>query len=492
MFNKKMQYVIKTCASDNTQELQNLLNEMSMNNWELYSMQEVEGEDGQILCNCIFMRESDTSSNDINADTINISTFKSQMEKMLSTEQSPYEVCLDIQSKIKDQKAKIAKAKKELDVEAPASISRKKLNDKISAGLRELEDLKVQLAKATSPDAMYSKLKEEKLSINLSEEILGYIDPDSEIDEEELVAETVKTRLKLTENLGYVIPKIVFQDDENLNPYEFSIKIRGIDVFTAPVYPNYLMFYADELHLDKKIKGSISGIDKITGKKVLWIEKDLTKDFWQSGISGSEYIAKALEFCAIKYVDDLLDYAELDKYIDVVSKTNEFLVTNVVPDFISLSDLRFVLTSLIREEISIKDIINIFEKINDFAEDCTKADLIKKIRLTLSRQISRKYVNDDGVIQAFEISEKTLDKLTPSFEEDDDAIIRIDAGFAEKLAEKVTKQAKQLEIDSPKLFVPLELRHLIFTLLSNYLNNIVVLSHEEIGCNAKVEIIAEI
>lgn len=492
MFNKKMQYVIKTCASDNTQELQNLLNEMSMNNWELYSMQEVEGEDGQILCNCIFMRESDTSSNDINADTINISTFKSQMEKMLSTEQSPYEVCLDIQSKIKDQKAKIAKVKKELDVEAPASISRKKLNDKISAGLRELEDLKVQLAKATSPDAMYSKLKEEKLSINLSEEILGYIDPDSEIDEEELVAETVKTRLKLTENLGYVIPKIVFQDEENLNPYEFSIKIRGIDVFTAPVYPNYLMFYADELHLDKKIKGSISGIDKITGKKVLWIEKDLTKDFWQSGISGSEYIAKALEFCAIKYVDDLLDYAELDKYIDVVSKTNEFLVTNVVPDFISLSDLRFVLTSLIREEISIKDIINIFEKINDFAEDCTKADLIKKIRLTLSRQISRKYVNDDGVIQAFEISEKTLDKLTPSFEEDDDAIIRIDAGFAEKLAEKVTKQAKQLEIDSPKLFVPLELRHLIFTLLSNYLNNIVVLSHEEIGCNAKVEIIAEI
>lgn len=492
MFNKKMQYVIKTCASDNTQELQNLLNEMSMNNWELYSMQEVEGEDGQILCNCIFMRESDTSSNDINADTINISTFKSQMEKMLSTEQSPYEVCLDIQSKIKDQKAKIAKVKKELDVEAPASISRKKLNDKISAGLRELEDLKVQLAKATSPDAMYSKLKEEKLSINLSEEILGYIDPDSEIDEEELVAETVKTRLKLTENLGYVIPKIVFQDDENLNPYEFSIKIRGIDVFTAPVYPNYLMFYADELHLDKKIRGSISGIDKITGKKVLWIEKDLTKDFWQSGISGSEYIAKALEFCAIKYVDDLLDYAELDKYIDVVGKTNEFLVTNVVPDFISLSDLRFVLTSLIREEISIKDIINIFEKINDFAEDCTKADLIKKIRLTLSRQISRKYVNDDGVIQAFEISEKTLDKLTPSFEEDDDAIIRIDAGFAEKLAEKVTKQAKQLEIDSPKLFVPLELRHLIFTLLSNYLNNIVVLSHEEIGCNAKVEIIAEI
>lgn len=492
MFNKKMQYVIKTCASDNTQELQNLLNEMSMNNWELYSMQEVEGEDGQILCNCIFMRETENSNNDINADSINISSFKSQMEKMLSTEQSPYEICLDIQSKIKDQKAKIARVKKELDGEAPASINRKKLNDKISAGLKELEDLKLELAKATSPDTMYAKLKEEKLSINLSEEILGYIDPDSEIDEEELVAETVKTRLKLTEELGYVIPKIIFQDSENLNPYEFSIKVRGIDVFKSTVYPNYLMFFADELHLEKKIKDSISAIDKITGKKIIWIEKEKTKDFWQKGMSGSEFIGRALEYCAIKYVEDLLDYAELDKYIDIVIKTNEFLVTNIIPDFISLSDLRFILTSLIREKISIKDIVNIFEKINDFAEDSTKADLIKKIRLTLSRQICEKYKNGEGVISAFEISEKTLDKLTPNFDEGEDAIIRIDAGFAEKLADKILKQAKQLEVEEPKLFVPLELRHLIFTLLSNYINNIVVLSREEIGCNASIDIIAEI
>ena len=132
-------------------------------------------------------------------------------------------------------------------------------------------------------------------------------------------------------------------------------------------------------------------------------EKSKTKDFWQNGISGSEYIAKALEYCAIKYVEDLLDYAELDKYIDVVSKTNEFLVTNVIPDFISLSDLRFIFTSLIREEISIKDITYIFEKINDFAEDSTKSDLIKKIRLTLSRQICDKYKNEDGIISAFEI-----------------------------------------------------------------------------------------
>lgn len=490
MYNKKMQYVIKTCSSENTQELQNLLNEMSMNGWELYSMQETENDEGQLLCHCIFMKEAEGSGRDTNADVINISSFKSQMEKMLSSEQSPYEICLEIQGKIRDQKAKIAKIKKELEGEAPASVTRKKLNDKISAGLKELEELKSKLANATSPDAMFPKLREEKLSIRLSEEILTT--HEQEILEEELVAETVKSRLKLTEELGYVIPKIVFQDDENLNPYEFSIRIRGLDVFKASVYPKFLMFFEDELNMNKKIKNSMYDIDEITGRKIVWIEKDKAKDFWQKGLSCAEFIARALEFCAVKYVDELLDYEELDKYIDIVSRTNEYLVENIIPDFLSLSDLRFILTSLIREKISIKDITYIFEKINDFVQDCTKSDLIKKIRLSISRQIVKNNVNEDGVISAFEISEKTLDKFMPNFDEDDDAIIRIDAGFAETLADKLSKKIKQNQVQNPKLFVPLEFRHLIFTLLSNYMNDITVLSREEIGCNAHIEIISEI
>lgn len=492
MYNKKMQYVIKTCSSENTQELQNLLNEMSMNGWELYSMQETENEEGQIMCHCIFMKQADSSIDNSNADIINISSFKSQMEKMLSSEQSPYEICLEIQNKIRDIKNKISKIKTELEGEAPASVNRKKLNDKISSRLKELEDLKAKLAQATSPDAMFSKLKEDKLSIRLSEEILGYIAPDHEILEEELVAETVKSRLKLTEELGYVIPKIIFQDDENLNPYEFTIRVRGLDVFKANVYPNFLMFFADEIHTDKKIKNSISETDKITGKKIIWIEKEKAKDFWQNGITGAEFIARALEFCAVKYVDELLDYEDLDKYIDIVNRTNEFLVENIIPDFITLSDLRFILTSLIRERVSIKNITYIFEKLNDFAEESTKSDLIKKVRLSLARHICKNNISEDGTISAFEMSEATLDKFLPSFEESEDAIIKIDAEFAEKFAAKLDKKVKKLGIENPKLIVPLELRHLIFSLLSNYTNNITVLAREEIGCEVPIEIIAEI
>lgn len=488
MFNKKMQYIIKTCSGDNMQELQNLLNEMSMNGWELYSMNEVETDEG-IKFNCIFMCETKNEEDTSSSDVINISTFKSQMEKMLSPKLSPYENCLDIQSKIKNQQNKITKIKKELEKEAPASVSRKRLNDKISANLKELDELKAKLAKATSPDVMYEKLYEEKLSIHLSDELVEYLENDDNETQETLLAETVKSRLKLTEELGYIIPKIVFQDDENLNPYEFAIRIRGLDIFRACVYPNYTMYFDKDLNLKTKIKNSIYDTDFITGEKVIWIEKTKTKDFWEKGLTGAEYIARALEYIAIKYVDELMEYSDVEKYIDIVSKRNEFLVENLIPDFISISDLKFILTSLVREKVSIKDITYIFEKMNDFAEDCTKSDLLKKVRLSISRRICAQYANEEGIIPLFEISENTIEAFMPNFEEDEDFIIKIDGEYAEKLAQKIIKKSKQLGIEEPKILVPMELRHLFFTLLSNYMNNIVVLTREEIGCNYGIEII---
>ena len=486
----RMEYVIKTCPAENAQELQNLLNEMSMKGWELYSMTEVGGDDENTMLNCIFMREA--KSEQSSGDIISISDFKSQMEKMLSPKMTEYEKCLDIQRKIKQKREEINQVKAQLDGEAP--VSRKKLNDKISSGLKALDDLKGELNKATSPDLMYSKLHEEKLAIYLSEELLSFVDSDrDDFGDELLVAQTVKSRLDLTENLGYIIPKVVFKDDENLNPCEFSIRIRGIEVFRAVVYPEHLMFYADELHTEHKIKNSVTSEDEITGKKVVWVEKDKAKDFWQCSLSSSQYIAKALEYVAIKHVEDLLDYEDIEKYLDVVEKENPYLIENIIPDLLNYADIKYIMVSLMKEYVSIKNITYIFEKINDFADDGSKVDIINKIRLALSRQICSKYTNEDDVtISAFELSEKTYSDLVMGCDDSDQSIIKIDADFAEKMANKIKRKVKKLNIDVPKIIVPIEYRQILFTLLSLYMKNIVVLAHEEIGASYKLEIIGEV
>ena len=209
-------------------------------------------------------------------------------------------------------------------------------------------------------------------------------------------------------------------------------------------------------------------------------------------MSGSEYITRLLEFYAIKYVEDIMDYAEIDKYIDVVENNNPFLVDNIIPDYVSESDLKFILTSLIKERVSVKDIIYIFEKLNDYAGDCPRADLLAKIRLSLAKQICKPLANENGLISAFELSDTTYDEFIPGIDNDENYVVKIDGDFAEKLAVKISKKAKKYEISSPVIVVPMEIRGLMYSLLSVYLNNITVITREEIGCNYSLDIIATI
>lgn len=488
----RMQYVIKSVPSDNVKALEDLLNEMSQAGWDLYSMHEVESDDDGYQYNCIFASENSEDLVEEDDDIVNIKTFKSQMEKMLSSTFSPYESCKELQEKIKEQRKKIAKIKTQLEAqsESPTPTKRKDLNEEISKGLKDLDELRQKLIKTISPEAMYAKVHQDKLSINLSEEVLDLVNPDSGGI---LVAETVNVRQKLTDELGYVIPKIIFEDNDELNPFEFSIRIRGLDVVKSFAYPNHLMFFEDDLKITKKQKDAIYTTDEVTGKKIVWIESNKTKAFWQNGLTAAEFIARLLEQVVIKNVDDLLDYSDVNHYMDIVGETNMFLIENIIPDFISVAELRYLLVNLLREEVSLKDIVYIFEKINDFSDEPSKEDLLEKLRLSLSKYISKKIANEDCVIQAFDLSEKTYKNLFSKIEADDD-IVRIEGRKIEKITNSILKKAKQnsVELNNLVILAPIEVRHITFMALSQMINNVKVLAREEITNDYTIEILDEI
>ncbi len=487
----KMQYVIKSVPSDNTKALEDLLNEMSQNGWDLYSMHEVETDDGYQY-NCIFATENQLLNNEEDDDIVNINTFKSQMEKMLSSSLSPYESCKEIQEKIKEQRKKIVKIKTQLEAqsEAPVSKNRQHLNDEISKGLKNLDELRQNLIKTISPESFYSQIRQEKLSIQLSEEALDLVNPDMG---GALISETVKIRQKIADKLGYVIPKIIFEDNVELNPYEFSICIRGIEVLNSFVYPNHLAFFEDDLKLTKKQKDAIYSTDEISGKKIIWIEENKTKGFWQNGIKPSEFVARVLEWTIIKNIDEIFDYSDVSQYIDIISEKNMFLIENIIPDFVSVAELRYILSSLIREEISIKDIVYIFEKINDYADESTREELLDKIRLSMSRFISKKVSDENGIIRALDLSDKTYKKLFQQVDSDDN-IIRIDGNKVEKIAKLIIKKVDEYSIDYNNIVIltPIDIRHMLYMILSQFVPNIRVIAKEEILNDYTIEILDEI
>lgn len=117
------------------------------------------------------------------------------------------------------------------------------------------------------------------------------------------------------------------------------------------------MYFKDELNAPKLPKNSIKDTDPITGKKIVWIESDKSKNFWAQGLDSNEYIARLLEYVAITHVEEILDYADINKYIEIVALQNLFLIENIIPDFVSIGELKYLIANLIKERVSVKDII---------------------------------------------------------------------------------------------------------------------------------------
>ena len=485
MFNKNLEYIIKEVPTEDRQALQDLLNEMSMQGWDLYTLHEVESED-DILYSCIFMKErSENEENEVFDKVVNIKNFKSQMEKMLSKQISPYESCKEITEKIREQKKRVADIKSE--IEKVDWSDRGTLNDQMSGALRRLEELKQDLVKEISPGVMYSRIGEEKFTVNLSEELIDFVSPDNKDD---LLSETVKSRQKLTDELGYVIPRMVFQDEEELEPYQFSIKVHGLEVFKSMAIPEHTAFFKEELNI-RKPANTIVDKDVISGKEVWWIDNNLSEDYWANGYSAVEYIARAVEFVSIKHVAELLDYNDINHYLMTVEQRNPFVVNNIIPDFITLSELKYILINLIRERISIKDIDYVFEKINDFSDELTKDSLLDKIRLSLSKHISQRFIGETPT-EIIELSSETLDKMFKLTDTEEETVIKVDGKFAEKLAKKALKVAKDNGLDEVIIIVPIEIRHMTFAIFSEFINNLTIVAHEELSCETNVHVIATI
>ena len=488
MFSKRTQYVIKSVPTDDKQALENLLNEMSDQGWELYTMHEIEGE-SSIDFNCIFARqkqEEETTSLD---EIVNVTSFKSRMEKMLAAPTTPYATCKEIQLKISSQKDRIKRIKAELENDSLSLEEKNKLNIQMSDELKQLDLLKQALVNEISPDNLYSTIKEEKFTVQLSEEILCL----AELEYNDgLLSETVKVRQKLTDELGYVIPHIHFHNDDELGQNEFSIKLHDVEVFRGLVFPGYVAYSKDELKGYKISEDDIVAIDNITDKKQVWIKEEKTKDFWIQGLSAIEYIGKAIEHISIKDVADIMDYNDINKYVEIVIENNTFLVDNIIPEFITVADLKYLLTCLIRERVSIKNIVYLFEKINDYANEPTKEDLLDKVRLAFSKLIIKDLAKN-GEVKVIEFSDETLEKVDGFFDsEDGENIIRIDACDVQEIANKINKIAKNKKLDIPILAVPMDIRHMCFVILSEFVPNLRVLACEELVSDYNIKFIGKV
>ena len=105
------------------------------------------------------------------------------------------------------------------------------------------------------------------------------------------------------------------------------------------------------------------------------------------------------------------------------------------------------------------------------------------------KTISKDITSRGDVVKAIEFSANTLDTMFKLTESEDETVIKVDGKIAEKLAKKLSKLAKNNEIEDILLIVPMEIRHMTFSIFSEFLNNITVVAHEELTNTCPIKVV---
>ncbi len=366
------------------------------------------------------------------------------------------------------------------------------VNADVQSQLGQLENVRQNMQDLVNPNRMYERLGVDVLSLQVGSNLLVIADPDQE---GQLLAKIAALRQRTTDELGYIIPNIRIMDSSALEAEEYLISIRGNTVATGFVYPGRYMVIADQWDAVRKTvpEDAIVSVDPTYQTQAYWISaEDAKKTREVMSVDATDVIITHLQECVRKHVDDVMTKTDVLKLMELVRSQDPTLVNDLVPTIISTSDLRKIFVNLIREKVSIKDIIFIFERLCDYARFSKEPDILsERLRAALGRQVCLTNVQEDKVLYALTLSpdwEKILDEscqrtelgtmflLNPMQVQE---LIEQTANTLMRSHQNIGKQP--VILCSPRIRLPL------YQLLERHIPTIVVISYSELITDIKVE-----
>lgn len=366
------------------------------------------------------------------------------------------------------------------------------VNQDVQAQLGQLESVRQNMQDLVNPNRMYERLGVDVLSLQVGSGLLIIADPDQE---GQLLPKIAALRQRVTDELGFIIPNIRIMDSSALESNEYMIAIRGNTVATGSVYPGKNMVIADQWDaLGKDVpKDAIVGIDPTFQTQAYWLNPD---DFdprdGLTQVDSVDVIVTHLQESVRKYVDEVMTKTDVLKLMELVKSQDPTLVNDLVPTIISTSDLRKIFVNLIREKVSIKDIMFIFERLCDYARFSKEPDILsERLRAALGRQICLSHATSDKVLYALTLSsdwEKTLDdscqrtELGTMFLLNPLQVQELIESSAQTLMRAHQNIGRQpVILCSPRIRLPL------YQLLERHIPTIVVISYSELITDIRVE-----
>ncbi|WII39587.1 flagellar biosynthesis protein FlhA [Paenibacillus thiaminolyticus] len=346
-----------------------------------------------------------------------------------------------------------------------------------------------QIEEVRSPESVINLLQVDPIEFEFGYGLIPLADAQQGGD---LLDRIIMIRRQCALELGLVVPVIRIRDNIQLKPNEYVIKIKGNAVAQGELLLNHYLAMNPGYEDD-----SVSGIETTEpafGLPALWVDETMKERAELAGytvVDPPSVVATHLTEIIKRHAHELVGRQETKALVETVKEQYPALADDLIPNVLSIGEVQKVLAKLLREKISIRDLVTIFETLADYGTYTKDPDVLTEyVRQALARQITQQYVTPGETLRVITVGPTLEKKIAESVTQNEHgSYLVMDPGTTQQVYQRISDQVQRLlqSGHSPVLLASPSIRMYLRQLLERAMQDIPVLSYNELEPSVEIQ-----
>jgi len=361
----------------------------------------------------------------------------------------------------------------------------------------QIEKTKIEQKEAAlkthKPESVIPLIQVDPLEVEIGYSLIPLADPDQGGT---LLDRITNIRRRSALEMGLIVPPIRIRDNMELAPQDYSILIKGVEVGHGSLQVGKLMAM-DPGSVEEKIEG-VEFTEPVFNLKAIWIDpdnRDIAERRGYTVVDCPTIIATHLTEIIRRHADEILGRQEVQQLIDTIKNDYPAVVNELIGDKkLSIGEIQKVLQNLLRERVSIRNMVTILETLASYADYTKDIGLLTEyVRVALARQICREYADKNNTLSVITVDPEIETIIRSSIHDDpvEGRIVSLDPDTHREVLDSLLGSYSKARSAgfAPVYLVSPHIRSVLFTLLEREVPDPVVLSYNEIVPEIRVNVI---
>jgi flagellar biosynthesis protein FlhA len=341
-------------------------------------------------------------------------------------------------------------------------------------------------ANVATPDKATSFLRMDALAVEIGYGLISIVDVQQGGD---FLNRIRSIRKQTAQDMGVIVPPVNVSDNLKLGPKEYSIMLKGIEIARGELMIDKLLAI-NPGNVSGEIEGTLTK-EPTFGLPAYWITKDKRERAQLMNytvVDPPTVLATHLTEMIRNYAYELVGRQDVKALIDFVAETHPKLTEELVPKTLSVGEIQKVLQNLLREKVSIRDLVTIFETLADYGSHTKDPiTLTEMTRAALSRSITKNLVNEAGELAVITLSPEWEAQLSAAMTRTEGgSYLAVDPKKFEQLVHSMMKTCQTLTTPNWTLLCSSNLRFHVRKLIERFIPQLTVISPNDIPPNLQI------